>query len=159
MDELKNWFEQLEDNEKKIVAIASIAMLILIIIFAILVPLNNSIDSLKIQVDSRKKSIETWQESLPIILANQGSSASYSNEQSINTIITKTTQQFNLSVSRVQEKSTNEMQVWLDNVPFNDFIRWTNEIQNRYQLKVASVNIRGKDRNGLSSIDIKLKRG
>jgi general secretion pathway protein M len=159
MDALKDWFEQLDESEKKTVSIAAIALVIVIILFGIILPLNKKVASLENQVAGKQKLLNEWKKSIPTILANRGNSSSSNSTRSINSIVTSSTRKFNLSISRVQEKSDNEMQVWLDNVSFNDFIRWTEELQSRYQLQVASVNIRGKDRNGLSSIDIKLRRG
>lgn len=159
MQQLKVWFEALEQNEQKIVLIATAFFAFVILVFGILKPLSNSVSSLQNQVDSRQQSVEKWKQAMPQLLANKGQSSNSNSTQAISSVVTTTTKQFNLRVSRVQEKGTEEMQVWFDNVPFSDFVRWVAEVQDRYKLKVASVNIRNKDRNGLASIDIKLLRG
>jgi len=78
--------------------------------------------------------------------------------QPLSAIVTSSTRDFNLRVSRVQEKGSDEFQVWFDNVAFNDFIRWITVLNNRYQVSVVSVNVRSKDRDGLSGIDVKLHK-
>ncbi len=91
-------------------------------------------------------------------MASRGGASAASSSQKLSSIVTSSTRRFNLRVSRVQEKGDTEIQVWFDNVPFNDFARWVADLNNRYQVSVASVNIRSKDRNGISSIDVKLSK-
>ena len=63
---------------------------------------------------------------MPALLANRGQVRGGNNSMPLNSIITNSTRKFNLRVSRVQEKNSDEIQVWFDNVPFNDFLRWRN---------------------------------
>lgn len=154
--QINDWYTELETNEQRIVVVAAIFFSLVILVFGILKPLNDSVSSLQGQVKSRQKSVDKWKQSMPIILANRGHSQGASSGQALSFIVTSTSKRFNLRVSRVQEKSSDEMQVWFDSVPFNDFIRWVAEVQNRHNVKVASVNVRSKDRDGLASIDIKI---
>ena len=128
----------------------------MILILGILKPLNDSVSELQIQVESRQRSVDSWKEAMPLLVANRGQVGGQSNAMPLSTVITSTAKRFNMSVSRVQEKSNDEIQVWFDNIAFNDFLRWTALIQSAHQSKVASVNIRSKDRDGLSSIDVKI---
>jgi general secretion pathway protein M len=159
MQQIKEWYASLESNDQKVVMIAGIFFSLVIIIFGILKPLNDSVTTLEQQVESRQKSVDKWKSAMPALLANRGQVRGGNNSMPLNSIITNSTRKFNLRVSRVQEKNSDEIQVWFDNVPFNDFLRWTADVQNSYQLKIDSVNIRSKDRDGLSSIDVKIKKG
>jgi len=159
MEQLKEWFNGLEDNEQRIVIIGGVVLSLVILIFGLIKPLNDSVNSLRQQVDSRQKSVANWKASMPVLIANRGATNTATNSRALSNVITSTTRRFNLNVSRVQEKGQNEMQVWFDNVPFNDFIRWVAELENKHQVTVDSVNIRSKERDGLSSIDIKIIRG
>ena len=159
MQQLKEWFEGLDENEKRIVIIGGIFFSLVILIFGILKPLNDSVGTLEQQVNSRQDSVDQWKANMPTILANRGAASGTSSNRALSNVVTSTTRRFNLKVSRVQEKGQDEMQVWFDNVAFNDFIRWTAELENRHKITIDSVNIRSKDRNGLSSIDIKILRG
>ena len=159
MQQIKEWYAGLDDNDQKVVLIAAIFFSLVILMFGILKPLNDSASKLEQQVDSRQKSVDKWKAAMPTLLANKGQASGAGNSMALSSVITTSTRKFNLRVSRVQEKNAEEIQVWFDNIPFNDFIRWTAEVQNRYKVKVASVNIRSKDRDGLSSIDVKIKKG
>ena len=71
-------------------------------------------------------------------------------------IINNTTRKFNLAVSRRDSKSPNEMQVWFDNVSFDDFLRWVEEVESKHGVSVATVNVRSRENNGITSINVKL---
>lgn len=159
MEQIKSWYNGLEQNEKKIVLLGGIAIAVAIIFLVVLKPLNGKVKSLQISVDSKSQTIAEWRASVPKLIANRGGATNSSDGQALSAIVTSSTRQFNLRVSRVQEKGNEEIQVWFDNVPFNDFANWVAELNNRHGVAVASANIRSKDRDGLTSIDVKLRKG
>lgn len=159
MEQIKEWYEGLEQSEQRIVMVAATFFSLVILFFGILKPLNSAVSDMSSKVTSRQSSVDFWKQSMPTVLANRGRANASSSAMALSSVVTTTTRRFNLRVSRVQEKNPTEIQVWFDNVPFNDFLRWIAEIENKHQVSVASVNIRSKDRDGLSSIDIKLQKG
>lgn len=157
MEQIKEWYNGLPENEQRIVMIAAAFFALVILFFGILKPINDSVDRLEGQVSSRQNVVAEFKKNMPVLVANRGSARqSANNNRSLSNLVTSTTRRFQLNVSRVQEKGAAEMQVWFDNVSFNNFLRWTAELENKHKIKVESVNIRSKERNGLSSIDIKL---
>lgn len=158
MQQFKLWYAGLDEREQKIAQGAAALFVFIILIFGILKPLSNSVAIHKKKIESRQNSVSKWKEALPVIIANRGQVSGGGNK-SLSFVVTSTTRAFRLRVSRVQEKGTDEIQVWFDNVSFNDFIGWVADIQKKHQVKIASVNIRSKDRDGLSSIDVKIQRG
>ncbi|MET1256724.1 type II secretion system protein GspM [Aliikangiella maris] len=159
MEQLKQWYNGLDSSEQRLVNIASIFVVLFILFFGILKPISDSVESIEGQIQSRERSVALWKKSMPQIIANRGAMSSSNSNIPLTNLVTSTTRQYQLNVSRVKEKSPNEMQVWFDNVSFNDFIRWVAELESRHKVSVDSVNIRTKDRDGLSSIDIKIQRG
>lgn len=159
MEQIKEWYQGLEQSEQQIVLVAAVFFSLVILFFGLLKPLNGAVEDIKTKVNSRQSSVNYWKQSMPTVLANRGRASASSSNMRLGTVVTTTTRRFNLSVSRVNEKGPTEIQVWFDNVPFNDFIRWVAEIESKHQVTVASVNVRSKERDGLSSIDIKLQKG
>lgn len=154
--QIREWYNALDSNEQRMVLVASVFFSLVLLIFGILKPLNDSVKELSIQVESRQSSVNKWKEAMPLLVANKGQNSGAGSNMPLSSVITSTAKRFNMNVSRVQEKGSDEIQVWFDNIAFNDFLRWTAQIQNAHQAKVASVNIRSKDRDGLSSIDVKI---
>lgn len=158
MQEIKQWYAELDKNDQRVVLIAIVFFSFIILFFGILKPLGDSVNKLQVQVNSREKSVEKWQQSMPAILASRGNGKNAKSTAALSFIVTSTTKQFKLRVSRVQEKSDNEMQVWFDNVSFNNFVSWLAQIEKKYSINTVSVNVRNKSRNGLTSIDIKIRK-
>lgn len=158
MESIKEWYNELADSEKKIVIIFAVICSLLILVFGLLMPISQSVNTLEKRVASAQKSVNMWQQAMPTIRAKRNSSSAGSTSQSLNTVITSSTRQFNLNVSRIQEKGTNEIQVWLDNAAFNETLLWINQLEKRYKVTVASMNIRNKQRNGIVNLDVKLQR-
>ena len=159
MEQLKQWYAGLEESEQRIVLIASVLLTLLIIVFGIVKPMNDKVNSLEMKIKTKQSTISEWKTNMPKLLASKGGAQVAGGGQTLSNIVTTSTRRFNLRVSRVQEKASGEMQVWFDNVPFNDFVRWVADLNNRYQVSVATANIRNKDRNGLTSIDVKIRKG
>lgn len=159
MDKIKLWYAQLDEREQKIVQGGVALLIFFIVFFGMFKPLYDSVSTMQKRVESRQSSVNKWKEAMPIILANRGQISAPGENRTLSFIVTSTTRSFNLRVSRVQEKGVEEIQVWFDNVSFNDFVSWIADIQEKYSVKIASVNIRGKDRDGSSSVDVKIQRG
>ena len=157
MEQIKEWYNGLEENEQKIVVFAGVFFSVVILFFGLIKPVNDKVSKLGMSVKTKQETIAQWRKDLPKIMSSRGQVSS-SGSQKLSSVVTSSTRRFNLRVSRVQEKGVNEIQVWFDNVPFNDFARWVADLNNRYKVSVASVNVRSKDRNGISSIDVKLTK-
>jgi len=158
IEHFKIWYAQLDQREQRILNISGLFVAILFLLFALIKPINDKVEQLQLQVDARARSVNQWEKALPLIVSNRGQGKAGASSQALSYVITSSTNKYGLRVSRVQEKSSDEIQVWFDNIPFNEFVRWLAEIQGSHQISVASLNIRSKDRNGLSSIDIKIKK-
>lgn len=158
MQQIKERYENLQDSEQKIVLIFASLFLLVILIFGLLMPVGQSIETKQLAVNSMQNSVNKFKQAIPVIRANRGNANSANNSMPLNSVITGSTRQFNLLVSRVQEKSDTEVQVWLDNAEFNKVMQWINELNKRYNVSVASLSMRNKERNGLVSMDIKLTR-
>ncbi len=159
MQAIKDWYQNLSEQDQKVVFFAALFFGLVILFFGLIKPMNDKVKQLNNSISSKQSTIENWKVDLPKIIASRGGSSANAGNQNMSRIVTSSTRQFNLRVSRVQEKGANEIQVWFDNVPFNDFASWVAELNNRHQVSVASVNVRSKDRDGLSSIDVKLVKG
>lgn len=157
MEQIKQWYSELQENEQKIVIAIGFVFILVIFIFGLIMPINQSVNQLESKVNKEQRVINTWQESIPKIRANRNQAGGSSN-QSLNSIITSSTRVFDLKVSRVQEKGDDQMQVWLDNVPFDNSLRWISMLEKRYKVKVSSINLRNKERNGLVNLDVRLQK-
>ncbi|MFT6732631.1 MAG: general secretion pathway protein M [Polaribacter sp.] len=156
MDSIKNWFNELSEQDQKITLIAGALVSIILVYLLIISPLNEGVNKLEIEVASRIKSDLWMSQQVSIIKSNSSIGSAVGGSLPLTSIINSTTKKFNLAVSRRDSKSPNEMQVWFDNVSFDSFLRWVAEVESKHNVSVASVNIRSRENDGITSINVKL---
>lgn len=61
--------------------------------------------------------------------------------------------------SRVQPEGDKEVKIWIDDVPFDNVLRWLGELQNRYAIHADSTEIERGSAPGLVNIRLSLVRG
>ena len=156
MDAIKNWFSELSEQDQKITLLAAAVVSLILIFLLIINPLNESVNKLEVEVASKIKSDQWMSEQVSKVKSSGSSGNMTGTTLPLTSIINTTTKKFDLPVSRRDSKSPNEMQVWFDNVNFDSFLRWVAEVESKYGVSVATVNVRSRERNGITSINVKL---
>ncbi len=156
MDPIKDWFNELSEQDQKITLIAGVVVSAVLIYLLIVNPLNESVNKLEIEVASKIKSDQWMSQQVSIIKTTGSSSRLAGSTLPLTSIINNTTRKFDLAVSRRDSKSPNEMQVWFDNINFDNFVRWVAEVESKHGVSVATVNIRSRENNGITSVNVKL---
>ncbi len=156
MEQIKIWFFGLEENEQKITIAFACGILLLMIYLLLIEPINESSVKLQAKVASLQKDVDWMKGNVSTVLANKGAGRSNAGSSPLSTIVNNSTKKYDLPVSRRDSKSPNEMQVWFDNVSFDVFLTWTAELNSRHGVTVTSVNVRSRDNDGITSINVKL---
>jgi general secretion pathway protein M len=156
MEQLKNWYSGLDQNEQKITLIAALIVLTMLVYLLILEPVNSAVEQMQREVAATQQTIARIKQQVPMVLASKGTGGASPSSLPLTSVVNTTTSKYNLPVSRRDSKSPNEMQVWFDNVSFDSFIRWVAEINQKHGVTVTAVNVRSQDRNGITSINVKL---
>lgn len=61
--------------------------------------------------------------------------------------------------SRLQPEGDNTVRIWLEDVPFDDLMRWLGELQNRYGVRVDNADIDRESAPGRVNARLTLVRG
>lgn len=61
--------------------------------------------------------------------------------------------------SRLQPEGDNTVRIWLEDVPFDDLMRWLGELQTRYGVSVDNADIERESGPGLVNARLTLVRG
>lgn len=156
MEQIKAWFESLDDKDQKITIVAGIAISIFMLYFILIEPINESAGKLTREVAAKQKTVDWMKKQIPIILSNKDGGTTARSSLPLSNLVNNTTRKYSLPVSRRDSKSPNEMQIWFDNVSFDSFLSWTAEIKSKYGVTITSVNVRSRDQDGITSINVKL---
>lgn len=70
---------------------------------------------------------------------------------SLSGIVNSTARQYKISIDRVQPQGDN-IQVWIDEVPFTNLLDWLETLNNKRGLKVLAIDITNADEAGVVTI-------
>ncbi|MFC4698620.1 type II secretion system protein GspM [Glaciecola siphonariae] len=130
MQAVKQWFLQLSERERVLVLAASGVSLIVLFYYLLWAPLNNALDTQHAGLEADRKLLVWVQEqsSRAKLLQSTGQVTRFSG--SLTQLVNQTTRSANISVSRLQPQD-DELQVWIDEVPFNALMQWLADLEQR----------------------------
>jgi len=153
---VKEWFDNLQPRERHFLIAGAVLLVILILYLVIWEPLINSAHSLE---KSNQENLEliTWMEQtageVRVLQAkiNAEKPKSRSAGQSLLGVIDRTAKQANLgkNVKRVQPDGKTKAKVWLEDVSFNDMVKWLEDLQRREGIRIDTTVIDKLDTAGL----------
>ncbi|NVJ64853.1 MAG: type II secretion system protein M [Gammaproteobacteria bacterium] len=156
MSAVKDWYAGLNQREKLMVNILGIAFALLMLSLLVIVPIKeyragliDDRDALKGQVSSLKTQVATLQ---------AGGVRTTSN-QPLNQLINQSANQFGLKLSNIQERKRNqEIQLRLDDVEFDQLIRWVSNLEQAKGLIVENFRVSKTDVTGKVDVSLKVLR-
>ncbi|MEM9101237.1 MAG: type II secretion system protein M [Pseudomonadota bacterium] len=155
---MKEWFENLSEQERQLVLISGIAAGILVILVVWFL-YQSSVSSLRSKVEREEQRVYEYAQIAAQVKAAKtsgGGSASKRGSLSLTNAINRSAGKYNLSIKRFDPKKDNKAQVTMENVKFNDVIKWLHELDNSYGIQVDNVNIRERKEAGRVEVSVRL---
>ncbi|MCO7225195.1 type II secretion system protein GspM [Pleionea sp. CnH1-48] len=153
MNALLEKYEQLSERDQLAAKIIAIAAVVGILIFGILMPINNAVNELESDVSDNRKAIVMLQEAAPQAGGNSRGKQSY---RSLSDVVTRTSRSNGFSLSRIEEKKNGELQVWFDRIAFDKMISWLANLQNTYGISSSDVAISQTSEVGIVRANVRL---
>lgn len=154
MNAIKDWYKGLNENERNLVSILAVMMVILILFIAIVMPIKSYMKGLN-------QSVANAEQDLPVIaskvqaLKNRAGGNKAIN-QSLNQLVTQTSKQYGLKFSRIEErKRDEEIQVRLDDVEFDQLLRWVSQLEQDKGLIIDTLRVSDTDVTGMVDASVK----
>ncbi|WP_296052379.1 type II secretion system protein M [uncultured Alteromonas sp.] len=147
MNALKQKFTALTEREQRLVVLSGVVIVLGIFYWGLWAPLNQSISQQSQLLETNKKLV-SWveEQSQKAAQLRRTQSAPKRVSGSLPQLVTSTSSNHSLSISRMQPQG-DEIQVWIDEAPFNNLVSWLNELETRgiviEQLDVAEANTPG----------------
>ena len=147
MNALKQKFTALTEREQRLVVLSGLVILLGIFYWGLWAPLNQSISQQSQLLESNKKLVSWVEEQGQKAAQLRGTQSSPRRVTgSLPQLVTSTSSNHSLSISRMQPQG-DEIQVWIDEAPFNSLMGGLNELETRgiviEQLDVAETNAPG----------------
>ena len=154
MNQIIDWYHSLSERDQKIVQIAVPVVAVAILIFGILLPINQVVSSTKEEVVSAKKAVVLLQSMAP--KSRSGGKQSFS---SLTTVITNTTRQNGFKLNRFEEKKNGEINVWFDQIGFDKMLSWLAQLENQYGIVTSNISVSQTNEVGVVRANVRLISG
>lgn len=156
MNALKTWYSGLQQREQNMVIALGIAMSILLVFLLVILPLKSYFKSLNDDLSYYENQVVTVQKQVAAI-RSAGPATVNNDNVSLNQLVNQSAKSFGLSFSRIEERERNkEIQLRLDNVEFDQLLRWISLLEQERGLVVDTLRVSKKDTVGRVDASIKL---
>jgi len=148
---MKTWWQQLKSSEQRIVTLLGCVVVIFLFYFVIWQPLGNSINKTQ-QKLARQQALLTYvEESTQRYQQSKKSGASNRSNGSLSSIVNSTASRHSISIARLQPQG-DDLQVWIDEVPFTQLLSWLEFLANNEGLLVKGIDLSKADRKGVVKV-------
>jgi general secretion pathway protein M len=148
---MKAWWQQLKSSEQRLVAIMGIVVALFLLYSVVWQPLVNNLNQTQ-QKLVRQQALLSWvQESAQRYQQSKKSAASTSSNGSLSSIVNRSAGRNNISIARLQPQGE-DLQVWIDEVPFTQLLSWLEFLANNEGLSVKSIDLSQADRAGVVKV-------
>ena len=155
MNSIKSWYSGLNIRERNMVLILGIMMVLLILFIAVVLPLKSYMNDLDDRVATAKRDLPEVAAKVQALQSRSGSQQP-SSRQSLNHLITNSSKRYGLKFSRIEErKRDEEIQVRLDDVEFDQLLRWVGQLEQQQGLVIDTLRVSDTDDIGMVDASIK----
>jgi general secretion pathway protein M len=160
IDNASAWFRTLAPRERIMLSICAIVVLLTLIYVAGWKPLVNAHVRREAALE-RARSIATRIEQAAADAKAAGPTATVDRSMSLLAAVDQTSRSQTLgkAPSRVQPEGDKEVKVWIDDVPFDNLLRWLQELDQKYGIQPGSAEIERSSAPGIVNVRVSLVRG
>lgn len=156
---LQRW-QALSTRDQRAVYFLVLALVPALLYFMAVYPLQNARARLNKAIAEHEQQLQYMQTSAQTLISLRGSGVGNErNGRTLMQISTESAQEHELKVSRMQPRNDTELQIWLDEVAYDQVLRWIYDLETRYGVTIALANITAGNGVGLVRVNLKLKDG
>jgi len=158
---MKQWLNQLAPHERQMVLIGAPIILLAMIYFLLWAPFNESVDRLQQKV-SKQQALELWMNTAALDVKKLRDSQKNNKAlggQSLLTLVDKTARSSKLqeSLKRVEPDGENKVRIRMEQVSFDELIRWLELLKSKYGIVVDNITVDRQVTVGLVNVKVILK--
>jgi len=144
---MKAWWQQLNNREQRMVMVMSVLISIFILYGLIWQPLNENIANKKLKIE-RQQALLTWVADNTKRYQQAERNGRSSNGASLSSIVNRTSRANNITITRMQPQG-DDLQVWIDEISFNQLLTWLEKLASRDGLQVKNIDLSLADQQGV----------
>lgn len=141
MDKLQGWWHGISTREQRLVAVGGSCLLLGLCYWAIWQPVANRIAERERQVVNQQQTLAWLKEKGQEVLAMQGSSGrQIDTSGTLDGVVNRTAFNQKIKIARLQPQGQ-ELQVWIDTVPFDALLLWLATLSDQHGVQVQVIEV------------------
>ena len=148
---MKIWWQQLKISEQRLVAIMAIVVISFLFFSLIWQPLNEGITKTPQKIVRQQTLLTEVQEGTQRYQQAKINGGSGQSNGSLSSIVNQSAGRHNITITRLQPQA-DDLQVWIDEVPFSQLLGWLEFLANREGLLVKSIDLGKTDEKGVVKV-------
>lgn len=149
---MKDWWQGLNKREQTMVASLSLVVVIFLFFSFVWQPINDNLAKQKNNIVNKQELLTWVQQNTAKFQGVNRSATSPKNSASLTSVVNSTARKWNIAVARMQPKD-DSLQVWIDEVPFNDFLAWTEHLYLKQGIVISGVDIAAANDPGMVRVN------
>lgn len=145
---MKAWWQQLNAREQKMIGAMGSVVLFVILYSVIWQPINENLIKTKNQLESQQELLSWVNENVARYKQAKVSNAKGTSKDSLSSIVNRTAGQNQITIARMLPQGE-DLQVWIDEVPFNKLLQWLEKLSVKEGLYVESIDLTSAEQAGV----------
>ncbi|WP_068976760.1 GspM family type II secretion system protein ExeM [Aeromonas sp. EERV15] len=155
MEKLQSWWQGISAREQRLVVVGGALLLVGLCYWSIWQPIANRIAERERQVQNQQQTLAWLKEKGAEVLAMQGGAGrQIDTSGTLEGVVNRTAFNHKIKIARLQPQAQ-ELQVWIDTVPFDDLLLWLATLVEQHGIQVQIIEIA---REGLAPGLVKVRR-
>jgi len=151
-EQIKDWWEGNSEREQKLTLISVLVIIVALAYFMIWQPIKNNLEASEQRLNNAQQTLQ-WVEvnSNKLIVAGLGNSK-VGEKQNLTQLINRTANREKINIARIQSRN-NSVNIWINQIEFNQFLQWMTQLQNQYQVKITSADLTRDNVQGMIKVN------
>ncbi|REL28459.1 type II secretion system protein M [Thalassotalea euphylliae] len=138
---MKQWWQQLQTREQRLVLAMAAVVLVFILFQGVWQPIHQGVDKAEQKLTRTQELYQFVQTNTAKVNGLAGTNRSISPGGSLSSLVNRVAGQYQISIARIQPQGDNGVQVWIDEIPFEQLLRLLNTLTEQHGLMVSNIDI------------------
>lgn len=148
---MKAHWQQLEQKEKQLISILIATLLLAGGYWLLWQPLQNDIANTQRKVNVQTQTLADVKALGQAITDLQGGQINGADVGDLNQLISSSAARNSIAITRIQTK-TDSLQVWIDDVNFNQLTSWLEKLNKQYGIEIQNIDLSVADAKGMVKV-------
>lgn len=141
------YWQNLSERERKLLSAGGILVFIAVLYWGVWSPVADSLEAQQTAVESQQRQLGWMQQQAAEVVQLRSRGSRTKSSGSLSAVVNRTARELGITLSRIQPQGTS-LQVWIDDVPYNQLINWLGTLRSQQGITAASLDLNATDTAG-----------